>query len=180
MADIWFISDTHFGHQGVCNFTREDDVTPLRPWDTYEEMDEALIANWNSVVKPQDKVYHLGDLALKFKPTDYIISILKRLNGHKRLIRGNHDMWPTRAYLDYFDEIYGVRIFHKEGLACQHIPMREAQLRRDWVNVHGHLHSAVIDNPRYISVCVEQINYTPISFDEVVSLANEGRKLAGI
>ena len=57
MPTIFLTSDTHFGHWGVCKFLRSDG-TKLRPWNTPEEMDEALVANWNAVVKPTDKVYH--------------------------------------------------------------------------------------------------------------------------
>ena len=56
MSNIFFYSDPHFGHQGVCNFTRNDG-SPLRPWDRVEEMDEALVERFNKVVGPKDKVF---------------------------------------------------------------------------------------------------------------------------
>jgi calcineurin-like phosphoesterase family protein len=40
MPATFLVSDTHFGHTGVCRFTREDGVTKLRPWDDPDEMDE--------------------------------------------------------------------------------------------------------------------------------------------
>jgi calcineurin-like phosphoesterase family protein len=51
---IWFTSDTHFGHNNILKFCK-------RPWNTVEEMDEALINNWNAVVGTNDIVFHLGD-----------------------------------------------------------------------------------------------------------------------
>lgn len=53
---IWFTSDTHFGHNNIMKFCQ-------RPWKTVEEMDNALIQNWNSVVGENDIVFHLGDFA---------------------------------------------------------------------------------------------------------------------
>jgi calcineurin-like phosphoesterase family protein len=89
MADIFIISDTHFGHQNACKFLRKDGVTKLRPWDNAEEMDEALIENWNKVVKPNSRVYHLGDVVINRRA----LPTLYRLNGDKVLIKGNHDIF---------------------------------------------------------------------------------------
>ena len=55
MGAVWLTSDTHFGHLGVCKFMRNDGITKLRPWDTPEEMDEAMVKSWNDRVKPKDK-----------------------------------------------------------------------------------------------------------------------------
>lgn len=161
MPEIFLISDTHFGHMGVCRFLRNDG-TKLRPWDDPKEMDEELIKRWNSVVKPEDKVYHLGDVAMK-KPE---LKTLDRLNGHKRLIRGNHDIFSTRAYLQYFKEIYGVRVL--EDMILSHIPLHpESVTKRYKTNVHGHLHANLLNSPVHFCVCVEQIDYTPIHIEEL-------------
>ena len=63
MSATWLISDPHFGHANICRFLN-DDGSKLRPWDTPEEMDEVLVSNWNSVVRPKDRVYCLGDVVL--------------------------------------------------------------------------------------------------------------------
>jgi calcineurin-like phosphoesterase family protein len=59
MPSVFLVSDTHFGHAGVCRFTRNDGVTKLRPWTDPDEMDEEMVRRWNERVKPTDKVYHL-------------------------------------------------------------------------------------------------------------------------
>ena len=94
MPSVWLTSDTHFGHAGVCRFTLDDGVTKLRPWTDPGEMDEAMVKLWNDRVRPNDKVYHLGDVVINRKS----LSILDRLNGDKVLIRGNHDIFKLEDY----------------------------------------------------------------------------------
>lgn len=167
MSATWLISDTHFGHYGVTQFTREDG-SPLRPWNTTEEMDEALIDNWNSVVKDGDRVYHLGDVVINRKA----LVTLDRLKGRKKLVKGNHDIFKLSDYSKYFDDICGS---HKlDNFVLTHIPMHPASVAR-WSsgNIHGHLHSNIVTledgtpDHRYINVSVEQINFTPINFEEI-------------
>jgi calcineurin-like phosphoesterase family protein len=95
MPATFLVSDTHFGHAGVCRFTHPDDATvKLRPWDDPAEMDEEMIRRWNDRVRPSDKVYHLGDVVINRKS----LSTLARLNGDKVLIRGNHDIFRDDEY----------------------------------------------------------------------------------
>lgn len=108
--DTFLISDTHFSHEGICHFIRSDGVTKVRPWNTSTEMDEALIENWNKVVRPTDKIYHLGDLGFNRNKLDLI---LPRLNGDKVLIKGNHDNFKLNLYSRYFRNIYVPVILRK-------------------------------------------------------------------
>lgn len=163
MSTQYFISDTHFGHAGIVNFTRNDG-SPLRPFTTIEEHDEHLVEQWNKIVKPQDKVYHLGDVVINRR----CLPILERLNGKKRLIRGNHDIFKTEEYSKYFDEILAYRVFGKEQFICSHIPIHPESLSRWKANVHGHLHANTLNDPRYVCICVEQTDYKPICMDELL------------
>jgi calcineurin-like phosphoesterase family protein len=156
----WVIADPHFGHQGMCNF-RSDDGSKIRPWDTAEEMDEALVANWNSVVRPQDRVYLLGDVAMKRAA----LPILGRLTGRKVLVKGNHDIFVLKDYLPYFDDIRACVVRKRSILT--HIPIHESSVGRFKLNIHGHMHEKSLPDPRYVCVSVEQINYTPINLDIV-------------
>lgn len=79
---FWFTADHHFGHANIIRFCG-------RPFANVEEMNEALVANWNKVVGPRDTVYHLGDLFLL--PSGEAKKICARLNGNICLVRGNHD-----------------------------------------------------------------------------------------
>ena len=185
MPSVFLVSDTHFGHLGVCKFTRKDGVTKLRPWDSPEDMDEAMIKAWNERVKPTDKVYHLGDGVINRKA----ISTLARLNGDKVLIRGNHDIFRDDEYRQYFRELRAYHVMN--GLILSHIPVHEASLGRFGCNIHGHLHanrvmkvrgvdaqtgeilySDEID-PRYWCACVEQTDFAPILFEDVLKRITE-------
>lgn len=167
MTKTWVISDPHFGHRGVCKFTESDGITPLRPWNDPEEMNEALVENWNSVVNDQDRVYLLGDICMGKKH----LPILTRLKGRKVLVKGNHDVEKLSVYAQYFDDVRAYVI--KKGLIMSHIPLREEQVDRFGVNIHGHLHSNVINDPRYLNVCVEKINYTPLDMQVIYDFISD-------
>lgn len=84
MSNIFFTSDTHFGHTNILQFCN-------RPFHSVQEMNEALINNWNNVVRPEDTVYHLGDFA--FGGSQLWNDVLSKLNGHIYLILGNHKIF---------------------------------------------------------------------------------------
>ena len=169
MANIFFASDHHFHHANILTFKRADG-TPLREFESVSHMNEHMVNCHNSVVRPGDKVYFLGDVCMDRKARG--LEILARMNGEKVLIKGNHDQCKPDAYLKYFKDIRGSHQF--EGLIMTHIPIHSESLARWGLNVHGHLHHQVVRMPlsqipdkRYFSVCMERINYTPISLEEV-------------
>lgn len=183
----FLISDTHFGHTNSWAVFKNDDGSPLRPFSSTEEMNEFMVQQWNSKVNPQDTVYHLGDVVINKK----YLNIISRLNGKKRLIRGNHDIFKDQMYRDVgFQKIYGVRVF-VDKFILSHIPLHpDCITDRFKFNVHGHLHgNRVLDlprgkiatssnkkqfiDPRYFSVCVEQTNYSPLAFEEVEKLIED-------
>jgi calcineurin-like phosphoesterase family protein len=186
MPAVFLVSDTHFGHTGVCRFTRNDGVTKLRPWDSSEEMDEAMVKAWNERVKPTDKVYHLGDVVINRKA----LSIMSRLNGDKVLIRGNHDIFRDDEYRQYFRELRAYHVMN--GMILSHIPVHSDSLGRFGVNIHGHLHANRVRkargfdtrtgeilygdeiDPRYHNVSVEQLpDFAPILFEDVIKRIGE-------
>jgi calcineurin-like phosphoesterase family protein len=184
MPSVFLTSDTHFGHVNICNFTNYDG-SPVRPWDSVEEMDEEMVKRWNDTVGPKDKVYHLGDVVINRKS----LQILDRLNGDKVLIKGNHDIFPLKDYVKYFRDIRAYHVMN--GFILSHIPVHKDSIARFGANIHGHTHgnrvrklrgvnvktgellySDVID-PDYFCVCVEQTDYRPISFEDVLKKIKE-------
>lgn len=167
MSEKWFIGDTHFGHRGILSYEPE-----FRPFKSLEEHNEELIKRWNAVVKPDDKVYHLGDFCLNRSS----LGIAKLLHGRKILIMGNHDTFRTQEYLDAgFERLHGTLQF--ENLILTHVPVHPHQLEyRFFANVHGHLHSKKIPDWRYLNVSCENTNLTPITLEEVYSRIMEERQ----
>lgn len=158
---IFLISDTHFGHENIIGYCG-------RPFASAAEMDEALVDRWNAVVRPSDHVYHLGDVAMK-KPH---LDIVKRLNGHKRLVFGNHDIFEAKHYLAAgFEKVMGMRVL--DGLIFTHIPIHPGSMGRFRANVHGHVHNSESLALPYINVSVEVIDYTPVALDVVSARVRE-------
>ncbi len=183
MNDIWVISDTHFGHANMLKFVEGDGRGVREGFEDVEHMNECMIDNWNSVVKPGDKVYHLGDVAFGQSTLD---DVMPRLNGQKRLIMGNHDNMDARVYRKYFKKIGSWRQWRLDDMAmimC-HYPLHESAFadrhgknpNSFGVCVHGHIHRKRPPDYRYINVCVEMIDYTPIHFDEVVKIAKKQQR----
>lgn len=84
---IFYTADLHFGHEAVIKFSN-------RPFKTIEEHDNFIIHVWNDTVTDNDDIYIVGDFAYRNKISDE--TYLRRLNGKKHLIIGNHDL----KYLD--------------------------------------------------------------------------------
>jgi len=169
MADIWVISDTHFNHQNIIQYCG-------RPFANPDLMNEFMVDKWNSVVKPQDKVYHLGDVYMGggYSKED-TTRLLSSLNGKKRLILGNHDNGKDQILQRCFEKIDMWRMFTEFGLLLTHVPVHESALvkgsrsgqDRSLVNVHGHIHDNPSPEGPYRCVCVEHIDYTPINIEEL-------------
>lgn len=163
MKRTFLISDNHFGHRNILTFYRSNGQK-LREFVSVEEMDQHMIKCWNSVVMPEDKVYHLGDFSL-CSPAHYR-RIIEQLNGDKVLIKGNHDTLELKLYALYFRD---VRAYHIIGdMLLSHIPILEQSLlQRFRGQIHGHTHAESVNNPRYFNVSAEVLNYTPILLDKV-------------
>lgn len=169
---IFVISDTHFNHGKILKFV-DGDNRPIREgFDSVEHMNEEMISRWNSVVRPEDKVYHLGDVY--FGDAEAADAILKRLNGKKRLIVGNHDRINSPVLLSNFQKIMFWRIFREYGCVLSHVPLHDSTMGESSnFNVHGHIHQNAPPSERHICVCVEHINYTPVLLEDLMQSAHE-------
>jgi len=174
MSNIWFTSDTHFGHANVIKYSR-------RPWVAVDKMNEGLIERWNSKVKPNDTVYHLGDFCLTMR-TELIDNWLGKLNGHIRLIRGNHDNWVRRfERLDNQHKIkwirdYAERTFMVDGVKYKfilfHFPLLTwHQSQHGSIMVHGHCHGSLdhlnVDVKR-MDVGVDPNDWHPVQLEDII------------
>lgn len=177
--NIFFISDTHFNQRSFLKYKNKDGSL-LRPFSSVSEMNETMIQNWNSVVKPKDKVFHLGDVIMGNK--NKFDEILSRLNGKKRLVLGNHDNDVFKYIEKYFKKTHGVRdLSFDNGFKCvlSHVPLHPNDLHSFGLNIHGHIHNDTVkrkklfffeeEDKRYFNVSVERNNYTPVSLEEIIS-----------
>ena len=181
MPNVFFASDHHMGHANILTFMRNDGVTPLRSFDCIEDHDEHIIRQHNSVVKPSDTCWFLGDVVINRR----FLSLISRFNGRKRLVLGNHDIFKNKDYYNAgFEDLHAFRKF--DDFVCSHIPVHSDSLGRWGINVHGHVHANHVrlpygfdnktntlkysDKPdtRYIPVCMEHLrDYTPISLEDL-------------
>jgi calcineurin-like phosphoesterase family protein len=126
-----FTADTHFGHANILRYQ-----AATRPFKDLNHMHEAIIANWNRVVKPTDTVYHLGDFG--FGPAVRLAR--KRLNGKIRLILGNHDKFGLED-AGIFESIDTLKLVDVDGqrIVLCHYAMRtwQFQSKGAW-QLYGH------------------------------------------
>lgn len=167
MREIWVTSDTHFCHENILGFSGPNGETRGDHFRSINHMNEALINNWNSVVKPGDKVYHLGDVFIGNK--EHFKRLWPRLNGRKRLIVGNHDDIKFLASGGFFDKIEMWRIFKEFNMVLTHVPIHVDNFRAVEYNVHGHIHYQKSPTPNHICVCVEHTGFTPIHIEEIIN-----------
>ena len=176
--NIWFTSDTHWFHTNILKYCN-------RPFESVEAMNGALVANWNSVVKPDDHVYHLGDFCFgNVEKWNWCLES-GRLNGHIHLVLGNHD--PERVFRDgtlieRFDTIDYQKILIIEGwtVILNHFPFLSFSNNLDnkVMQLFGHIHSGPdgIGNvmtggkePQWnqYDVGVDNNNYIPVSWNQI-------------
>lgn len=187
MSTKFYTADTHFLHAAMPASGKG-----WRPFATVEEMNELFIERWNSVVTKRDIVYHLGDVGVG-RDHD-ILECVRRLNGTKRLILGNHDApFPgngkysthTRRWTEpgLFESLasFATGKIDRTPVMLSHFPYEgdhtgedrfdQFRLRDNGaVLLHGHVHGAWADKDRQINVGVDVRDWRPVAIDEVVQI----------
>lgn len=159
--DIWFISDTHFGHANILTFKNEEGH--VRPeFSTVEEMDEAMLQGIAETVKPGDRLYHLGDVYFGTFPEG-----LPKIQAKKRLVLGNHDKPNDSRWKGCFSEVTSLRRLPQHNLILSHYPLHKTAIPSGFVNVHGHIHDRPAPSPRHVNVSVEVTGYRPVHIDDL-------------
>lgn len=176
MSRKFFISDLHFGHNNILKYEN-------RPFKNVEEMDRALIRNWNAVVGKNDEVYILGDVSFHKDP-DKTLNILRQLNGRKYLVLGNHDkqILKERKLREQFEWIrdYYKLTLNNVAIVMFHYPIQVWDCRHHGaIHLYGHVHSNIsnhvmeYDIPNSYNVGADVNNYTPISLEEIMAKLNK-------
>jgi calcineurin-like phosphoesterase family protein len=167
MKNIWFISDTHFNHPSIIIHSR-------RPFYNIEDMNEWIIKEWNKKISKSDTIYHLGDFA--FGKLDEIKKIRYRLNGKINLILGNHDYKNHIQRLsDCFTDICDLKTIkiNKQKIILCHYSMNvwDSSHYNSW-HLYGHSHGTYQANGKCFDVGVDNHNYTPWEYSEIVEKMN--------
>ena len=172
---IYFTADTHFSHDVNQYFKR--------PYDSVDQMNESLIKNWNLCVNNNDEIYILGD----FYAGDNVFefeNILKRLNGKKYLIKGNHDKYlDSNVINNYFEWVknYYVINYQNINMVLFHYPILiwDGYFEGNSIHLYGHVHNMLgnkseqekLENmlgKKAMNVGVDVNNYKPISIEEII------------
>lgn len=180
---IFYIADTHFSHERII---KPDN----RPFKSVEEMDNFLIEKWNSRVTKRDAVYIAGDFCWGTRKD--VIKLLRRLNGNKTLILGNHDKAIRSSYNMPLNEVTHYKEVKDNGrIVCiSHYPnlLFRAHRRENGYHLYGHVHNTkeyevvkkwtqeLKDNVEIqskgqcfnIGVMMPWMNYAPRTLDEIL------------
>lgn len=181
---IWFTSDTHFGHKNIIAFSN-------RPFKDENHMTEELVKSWNEVVDEEDEVYHMGDVSLT--NADKTHEILQRLNGKIYLIKGNHEKSTlqkqyTRDRFEWIKDYYELKVDnptidgnkHQLIVLC-HYGMRvwNKSHHGAWM-LYGHSHDSMEHEAwgRSMDVGVDSAyrilgEYRPFSYDEIKKIMSK-------
>lgn len=172
-------SDLHLSHANVIRFDN-------RPFKDVTEMNEALVRNWNEVVRDEDNIYCIGDFS--FGGAEETEKYLRRLNGHKHLILGNHDMDANynikpkleQVFKKYFETIAHLKSVTYKGYMFDmcHYPIEEWHWQhKGKIMLHGHSHNTAQYNAkqqyRRYDVGVRANNYYPVSLDQIISIVKD-------
>ena len=174
--NVWFISDTHFGHANIIRYCN-------RPWnhgkdqnneiivtdDDVLAMDNEIIKRWNSVVGKNDIVWHLGDFALGGK--EVAERIFPQLNGKINLVMGNHDHWKIKYYYDLgFHRVYDRKVIINDFVVLTHAPLQFLNNNCPFYQIFGHIHNSSVYQTwtkNSCCVCVERHDYYPVSWKTI-------------
>lgn len=159
MSNVFHAGDYHFFHKNIARFRPIINGVQVENEEHHREL---IIANHNSVVTKRDVVYLHGDII--FQNDEKSLAQIKRLNGNKVLILGNHDKISIDLW-KVFSKIHGL-LKYKNKYWLSHAPIHPDELRGR-INIHGHVHYATLDDNRYFNCSLENIGYKPIALESI-------------
>lgn len=168
MGKTYFIADTHFGSDAIRRYEN-------RPFETAAQMDACMVRKWNETVTREDAVYLLGDFGAEGTEAQ----VLSQLNGTVYLVKGNHDTNTNEYYRQAgFREVYDHPVLLDGFWLLSHDALYVNE-NMPYANLFGHVHNSPIVktySTQHYCVCVERLDYTPISFDEIKRRIKEAQK----
>lgn len=163
MSNVFFTADTHFFQESIIHRAG-------RPFASFREMNEMMFDLWNETVKPDDEIYHLGDVTARYSEKE--LAQLRLLNGKKFLVPGNHDLQKIRNKLSsFFTIMLPIAEIKELRVVLCHFPLESWNKRSyKYMHLHGHSHGNMRKIPARLDVGVDVHGFRPISLEECRSL----------
>jgi calcineurin-like phosphoesterase family protein len=155
MSELFFTADEHYDHVNILEYCS-------RPFSNVYEMNETLINNHNNIVKSNDLVYHLGDFTLAKDAKDF----QHRLRGNHIYLKGSHDYWIQADA----PQILGIKVAEQHIILCHYAMRVWASSHYGSWQLYGHSHGKLLPRGKQWDVGVDNNQFRPISFDEVVTI----------
>ena len=196
----WFISDPHFGHGNILRYMTEerpfasqelikalntnkqfkgDSDLGIELTEALEVHDQFIVDVINTHVRKNDTLWILGDVCYGRK--EHLSNVKKLVCENKNLVLGNHDLQPMVNYLSVgFNKVFGMAR-HKE-FVLTHAPVHPCQLEKRYnANIHGHLHTYDVDDPRYVNVNIDRLEgMKPLTLSNIREIINDRQSNAGL
>lgn len=164
--NVFFTADTHFGHKKIL------ELGAGRPFDSADEMDKALIDVWNEVIRPGDRVYHLGDFCLS--PRSRCEQVFKALRGEKHLVLGNHDAGHVgKLGWQSVSTLRTLKVGTSRMVLCHYPLLTWDGAQKETIMLHGHCHGSLMKTGRRVDVGVDCWDYRLASLEEVQRFAQD-------
>ena len=182
--NTYIISDTHFFHKRIQEF----EPVRLKLGPDVDAMTWEIVKRWNEVVRPEDTVYHLGDVSFQLGPRwEEVKHVCHSLNGYKILILGNHDRKDKpegnrEPRLDYTELGFGTvswePIYFNEYV-LSHEPILDTKI----LNIHGHIHTTakkhredvapVVTSGMHFNASIEELpDFKPMLLGDILKKFN--------
>jgi len=181
MSKVFFTSDTHISHTNIIKYSKRPFVvepeTPTEPGPLSTAfMNEEIIRRWNSVVGPNDSVWHLGDVFFGRYTSEQADAVLARLNGQIDLIRGNHDDDYIWNHPRFRSRQLMAEIREKDRAGKKHTVVLCHYGMRVWNNsfrgslqLYGHSHGTLPGNNQSLDVGSDCWDHTPVTIDQILA-----------
>jgi calcineurin-like phosphoesterase family protein len=181
---IYFTADNHFCHGNIIG-------SCYRPFKNVDDMNRAMIENWNSYITDYDEVYILGDFLYKGRGRE-ANDILSRLKGKKYLIKGNHDKYLDDPQFNigafqWVKDYYVLKLEDGRMIVMFHYPMLSWYgSHHGSIHLYGHVHNSEVKGPEFgekikllgsnaINVGVDINDFYPVSLKRILELVKEGK-----
>ena len=171
---LYFISDLHIGHEvmsregkdtrGIITFERTQ-------FKTIQEHDAAvygMLDKWAST-HPNCGLFVLGDWG-NVERLHWIEELRVQYPVEFYFMYGNHDsMRDLGKFKGAFTEVYCYPTYLTDRVLLSHVP--QYPVPQGVLNVHGHLHGQVLDDDRFLTVSLNDVDWKPVSYEGAVKKA---------